>query len=92
MLCPRAPQRGEKRRKKETTLTKISLKAQKEGRAPLLGQKKVWPSQIRETVFLNEICIITNQYKLFSDTACFVSYRIATGKDIYVENYLLSPS
>lgn len=64
------PERGEKK-KKETALTKISQKAQKEGRAPLLGQKKVWPSQKSETAFLNEICIITNQYELFTDTAYF---------------------
>lgn len=70
MLCPRAAQRG-KRRKKETALTKISQKAQKEGRAPLLGQKKVSPSQIRETAFLNKIRITTNQYELFTDTAYF---------------------
>lgn len=41
MLCPRAAQRGERRRKKETALTKVSQKAPKEGGAPLLGQNKV---------------------------------------------------
>lgn len=62
-LCPRAAQRGE-RKKKETALTKIPQKAEKEGRAWLLGQKEVRPSQTQETAFLNEIHIITNQYEL----------------------------
>jgi len=47
---------------------------------------------VRGTAFPNEIWIITDKHEPFTDRLFTQAYSDATGNDIRVDDYLLSPS
>lgn len=74
MLFSRAAQRGERRREERNSTNK-NVTEGTEGRKST--KVTIWQVQslgfpVRETAFLNVICIITDYYELLTDTGYFL--------------------
>lgn len=88
--------RGESKGRKETALTKTRISQKiKEGRKNTkvtAWQVRGLAIPVREAAFPNEIWIITDKHEPFTDSLFPQAYSDATGNDICVDDYLLSPS